>query len=175
MTAMLSNATIPVIHHLCIGEGQSLVCPLLQMMLRWLTHTCPLVFVPTILIPHLPRYLNQLHQLQLHFHTVSSYSFLTPKSRKPAPHAPPVIQTPSPGPKVKKKKVKRSTGRKLRASIRNLALTCPLLEHQAVEVDAAGVSQSGSVNSQVDIDLSNDSCVTDGTAVNGVTAYDCCA
>jgi len=41
---------------------------------------------------------------------------------------------------VARKKVKTSTGSgKLRASIRNLALSCSLFKHKAVEVDAAGV------------------------------------
>ena len=69
-----------------------------------------------------------------------NYFVLFSKGRKPA-HAPPVVQTTSPASNVARKKVKTSTGsRNLRASVRNLALSCSLFKHQAVEVDAAGVS-----------------------------------
>ena len=71
-------------------------------------------------------------------------------------------QTPSPSPKVKRA-VPSSPG--VIQSLRGLGLACPLLETQAVEVDADGESQSGSENSEDDRHLSNLSCVTDGTDV----------
>jgi hypothetical protein len=88
-----------------------------------------------------------------------------PKGRNPVPRAPPVPQTPSPV-QVVKKRVPPSPGSSHHSSSRDQAMACPFLEHQAVEVDDDGVSQSGSCNSQDDSNLSKLSCVTDGTRAN---------